>query len=69
MSLCTLGMHQGYYRCQYQLHADLVLFSGQQCHRYDEELALEDVREREVKSRAGHRSKLRPDAKRVATWK
>ena len=36
---------------------------------YDEELALAEAREREVKSRAGHRGRLRTDPKKLATWK
>ena len=36
--------------------------------RYDEELALADAREREVKSRTGHRGKSK-DIKKPVTWK
>jgi len=37
--------------------------------RYDEEQALAEAREREVKSRTGHRGRLKPDTKKPATWK
>ena len=37
--------------------------------RYDEELALADAREREVKSRTGHRGKLKTEPRKPLSWK
>ena len=37
--------------------------------RYDEELALADAREREVKSRTGHRGKLKTEPRKPVSWK
>ena len=37
--------------------------------RYDEELALADAREREVKSRTGHRGKLKTEHRKPVSWK
>ena len=39
------------------------------CVRYDEELALADAREREVKSRTGHRGKPKTEPRKPVSWK
>ena len=39
------------------------------CIRYDEELALADAREREVKSRTGHRGKPKTEPRKPVSWK
>lgn len=38
-------------------------------HSYDEELAMADAREREVKLRVGFRTRQRAESKKQATWK
>ena len=47
------------------------MFINETCgSRYDEELALADAREREMKSRSGQRGKTRDQVKKSqATWK